>query len=383
MILVHYGEIALKGENRQIFEKRLVTNIKQSLKEARFDYVRRLPGRILVGGENIKGAKEKLQKVFGIANFSPAAESKPDMEQLKKDAWALVRKHEFKSFKIDARRAQKDLPFTSNDINKEVGAYVQELSGTKVRLEDPDLAIYIELIARRAFLYTQKISGPGGLPIGSAGKVVSLISSGIDSPVASWKLMKRGCEVVFVHFHSYPQTSKASLENVEKIVNVLEAWSPAPLKLFTVPFLDIQKIITAHAQDKLRVILYRRSMVRIAQAVAKREKAKALVTGESVGQVASQTLENIAVIDESALIPILRPNIGEDKNETITWAKHIGTYEISTQPYEDCCSLFVPAHPETKARLEKVLQAEEAMKKELRDAETRVLDEALGKKQIP
>ena len=383
MILVHYGEIALKGENRQIFEKRLVTNIKQSLKEARFDYVRRLPGRILVGGENIKGAKEKLQKVFGIANFSPAAESKPDMEQLKKDAWALVRKHEFKSFKIDARRAQKDLPFTSNDINKEVGAYVQELSGTKVRLEDPDLAIYIELIARRAFLYTQKISGPGGLPVGSAGKVVSLISSGIDSPVASWKLMKRGCEVVFVHFHSYPQTSKASLENVEKIVNVLEAWSPAPLKLFTVPFLDIQKIITAHAQDKLRVILYRRSMVRIAQAVAKREKAKALVTGESVGQVASQTLENIAVIDESALIPILRPNIGEDKNETITWAKHIGTYEISTQPYEDCCSLFVPAHPETKARLEKVLQAEEAMKKELRDAETRVLDEALGKKQIP
>lgn len=385
MLIIHYNEIGLKGGNRKSFENLLAFNIKRTLGDegARpepvegFTYVNVLQGRIVVEGEIEDVAKEKLSKVFGIANFSFVQECKPTLSELQGLAWKLAQKESFATFKIQTRRAQKNFHMTSMDIDREVGEYVQERSQAKVQMQDPDLTIHIEVSQNRAYVYTKKYDGPGGLPVGSAGPVVSLISSGIDSPVSSWKMMKRGCVPIFVHFHSYPQTSRASIENVQNIISVLEGWSPEPLRLYAIAFLDIQKLISAYAPDKLRVILYRRSMVRIANTIAQKINAKALVTGESVGQVASQTLENIAVIDAASSMPILRPNIGEDKQETIAWARHIKTYEISTQPYEDCCSLFVPEHPETKARMSDIESAEMKLGEELKKLEEGVIENVL------
>ncbi|MBI2462897.1 MAG: tRNA 4-thiouridine(8) synthase ThiI [Candidatus Spechtbacteria bacterium] len=375
MIIIHYNEIGLKGGNRKTFENLLAFNIKKALSGVEgLKRINVLQGRIVVEGENEDLAKEKLSKVFGIANFSFVQECKPDLLELKELVWSLAQKESFMTFKIQTRRAQKNFHMTSMDIDREVGAYVQEKSQAKVQMQNPDLTIYIEVVQNRAYVYTKKYAGPGGLPVGSAGRVVSLISSGIDSPVASWKMMKRGCTPAFVHFHSYPQTSRASLENVQNLMRVLEDWSPEPLRLYAVAFLDIQKLISAHAPDKLRVILYRRSMIRIASHIARDLQAHALVTGESVGQVASQTLENIAVIDKASDVPILRPNIGEDKQETIAWARRIKTYDISTQPYEDCCSLFVPLHPETKARIGDVEGAEANLGEEFKKLEAEAIE---------
>jgi tRNA uracil 4-sulfurtransferase len=369
MLIIHYSEIGLKGRNRHMFEERLAENIKAALRDAGLRSVRILFGRILIETSDEQAATVRLRKIFGIAYVARVVETKPNIQIFKEQAWELAQEEQFESFKIATRRADKLLPFTSEDVNREVGAHIQQKSGARVQLDKPDLTIYIEALSDYAFLYTEKIAGPGGLPLGSSGKVVSLISSGIDSPVASWRIMKRGCAPVFVHFHSYPQTSKESLENVRDILNVLREWSPSVLKLYAVPFLEIQKLFTLQAPDKLRVVFYRRSMLRIAQRIAELEGAHALITGESVGQVASQTVENIAAINNAASMPVLRPNITDDKQDTIALAQRLGTYEISIRPYEDCCSLFVPAHPATKARLEDVKAVEKAMEDELRMAE--------------
>jgi len=303
----------------------------------------------------------RLNRTFGIANFSPAWFVTKDIDKLKELIWQETEKQQpFKTFRIRASRADKNFPMTSREIEFQIGGYVKEQSGAEVDLEEADLSCYIEMLSKKALFYFEKKEGPGGLPVTTSGTVLTLLSGGIDSPLAAWYAAKRGAKNVFVHFHSYPQTDKASQENVRDLARELATWQGESI-LYMVPLLEIQKEIVAQCPKELRVILYRRMMVRLADKLAQAEDAKALVTGESLGQVASQTLENISAISQATKLPILRPLIGMDKQEIVDKAKEIGTYETSIRPYQDCCSLFVPNHPETKANLQDVEKAEKAL----------------------
>lgn len=373
-IIIHYGEIALKGKNRPFFEKRLVSNIKRALKAVEYKTVKRISGRILVrlqsqtvnqsNSQMVAEASKRLRKVFGIENFSFARSCKQDLQEIQRAAWQILKDKDFVSFKVESKRSQKDFPLTSPEINEKLGdyilaAYADQGIKKKVDLEDPDLTLYVEIVEDYAFCSTEKITGPGGLPTGVSGKVVSLLSSGIDSPVAGWQMAKRGCEVVFAHFHSFPFTKRKSQENVKKLVKMLSLWQ-LRAKLYLVNIQEVQKEIIAKSPEKLRLLFYRRAMFKLAQDIAEKEGALGLVTGESVGQVASQTLENMRATSEAAALPIYRPNIGLDKQEIIRLAKRIGTYETSIRPAKDCCTYMVPEHPETKADLDKVLEIEKS-----------------------
>jgi len=272
----------------------------------------------------------------------------------------LVSTARFGSFKIDARRGTKDFPLNSQEMNQQLGAFVQGLTGADVRMENPDAVFYVEIVRSRAFLYLSKVPGAGGLPSGTGGKVLCLLSGGIDSPVAAYRLMRRGCRVLYVHFHSFPHTSVESQEKVRRILQILSRCQ-MDSQLFLVPFAEVQREIVAYAPPPLRVILYRRFMVRIAESLAYKEKASALVTGDSLGQVASQTLENIRTISAASTLPIFRPLIGDDKEDIMRLAREIGTYGISILADQDCCSLFVPKHPETMSSLEQVETAERSL----------------------
>ena len=362
-VVCHYHEIALKGRNRKFFEEKLVANIKRVLASDSFEFVRRIFGRVLIkltpqGVEKQKAVEQSLKKVFGLANFAFAVRTKPVVGAIKKTATILLKEQKFKTFRITARRAQKDFPFTSQQINEEVGEFIVKKLKKKVNLQNPDLNCFIEIVENSSFLYLEKIKGPGGLPTGVSAKAVVLLSGGIDSPVAAYQIMKRGTKVVFLHFHSFPYTDYASIEKTKEIIEVLRQYQ-GRTKLYLLPFAKIQEQILTKTPAKLRVILYRRMMMRIGQKIAEKEKALALVTGESIGQVASQTLENIRVIEEVVDLPVFRPLIGQDKQEIIDQAKEINTFKISILPHQDCCTRFVPKHPVTKARLDKVKKAEE------------------------
>jgi len=370
-IICHYAEIGIKGGNRNYFEKKLAKNIKERLAKelpGSFDYVKRISGRILVKISSSKKKKENsltayrlpLTACFGIANFSFARESKQDIESLKKDCWDLIKDKKFKTFRVTAQRSQKDFPMTSEEINKEIGAYIVEKSKKKVNLTKPEVNCFIEIVDGRAFIYLEKIKGPGGMPVGANGKALILLSGGIDSPVATYYALKRGVRADFIHFHSMPYTSPASVEKVKDLAKILGKYQ-IQSKIFLVPFADIQKEIVLKAPEKLRIILYRRLMLHIAEKLAQDNKYLALYTGESVGQVASQTLENINATEDAIDLPILRPLIGFDKEDIIKKAKEIGTYETSILPHEDCCTRFVPKHPETKSDLRKVQTAEKKL----------------------
>ena len=357
-IIIHYNEIGLKGKNRSFFETRLLENVKRALFGLEFEKVKRIPGRMLVQLPppktlRLKAYRPRLEKVFGVAYFAFAYPASQEISKLKKQIWDITKKKNFKSFKIASKRSQKNYPLTSQEINAQVGEFIRTKSGKKVKLEKPDLTIFVEVVGRGSFFYFEKIPGPGGLPVTTAGKVVSLISGGIDSPVAAWLMMKRGSYNIFLHFHSYPFTNKASQKNVEDLIKILTPWQ-FQSQVYFVPFSQIQQKIIASTKKDYWLLLYRRAMVRIAQKLAQKEKALALVTGESLGQVASQTLENLAVIGEISKIPIFRPLLGLDKQEIIRLAQKIGTYKTSIRPFKDCCSLFVPEHPQTKASLSKV-----------------------------
>jgi thiamine biosynthesis protein ThiI len=360
-IIVHYGEIGLKGRNRPYFEKKLVRNLKRSLKGQEVEFFRRIFGRILIKlgkRADFDSLRPLVGKVFGIAYFALASLSEQDVSDIKKSSLKIVKEEKFKTFRVEASRSKKDFPLTSQEINEQVGAGILEnIEGIEVNLEKPDLTIYIEIVDRYAFIYTEKIKGLGGLPVSVSGKVVTLLSSGFDSPLASFRMMRRGAKVLFVHFHAYPQTSKESIKNVEEIVKILNQYQYSS-KIYLVPFLDIQREIVKEAYVADRVILYRRMMMRIAEKVAAKEGAYALVTGESLAQVASQTLVNLNVIDKVADMPIFRPLIGMDKEEVINEAKKVGTYEVSSRPYEDCCSLFVPKSPTTRANISEIKKQE-------------------------
>ena len=362
-ILIHYHEIGLKGKNRGRFERRLMTNITRALKDVPCGKVERLSGRMMLSltpESPIDVIRERLLTVFGIANFSEAVIAKRNIEAIRETAWALAQKADFRSFKIVTRRGDKTFPLNSDQINRDVGKHIQTLSGARVLMDNPDLTCFIEIAPQRIFIYAEKIPAPGGLPVGSNERAVSLISSGIDSPVASYKIMKRGVKLTYVHFHSQPYTNRNSQRNTEDLVRLLTRHQYVS-DLYLVPFVEIQRHIMTRAPASYRVILYRRAMLRIAEAIAEKVDAQALVTGENVGQVASQTLSNMRAIEEVTPLPILRPLAGDNKEEIINEARRIGTYQISIEPYEDCCSVFVPKHPETRANLERVREIESTL----------------------
>lgn len=375
-IVCHYHEIALKGKNRRFFEEKLVFNIKSALPKASFEFVKRISGRIIVkltdrGLKKQTKIKNILKDVFGIVNFSFVDSCKPEIKAIKNKALEILKSKRFKTFKIQTQRSDKEFFLTSQKINEKVGAFIVDNLNKKVKLEKPGATCFIEITKNQAFLYTEKIKGPGGLPVSTGGKAAVLLSGGIDSPVAGFLTMKRGVKAVFIHFHAHPYTDKASIDKVKRIVKSLSRFQ-FNSKLYLVPFADIQKQIVLKMPAKLRVVFYRRFMLRIAQAVGRKEKVSALVTGDSIGQVASQTLENIFAISEAANIPILRPLIGFDKEEIINLAKKIDTFDISILPYQDCCARFLPVRVETKANLkrvkleEKKLEVKELVKRALK-----------------
>jgi thiamine biosynthesis protein ThiI len=361
--LCHYHEIALKGGNRRFFETILRDNIRKSLRGLEHGGVQRRFGRLQVllkAGSPVAEIESRLSRVFGISNYSRAWAGPDDLDSVGTRLLAQISGKIFKTFKIHARRADKRFPLKSPEINRILGARVAVETGMKVQLENPELTCYVHFLDGQAHLYFERIRGAGGLPVSSGGKAVALLSGGIDSPVAAYRIMRRGCRTVFVHFHSYPHTSLEAQEKVIDLARILTVYQYRT-RLYLVPFAEIQRQIVALTPPASRVLLYRRFMVRIADRIARREKAQALVTGESIGQVASQTLENIRAIGAVARFPVLRPLIGFDKEEIINQARQIGTFETSTQSDEDCCSLFVPRHPETRARIDQLQAAEEPL----------------------
>ncbi len=390
-IVIHYNELGLKKGNRDYFENALCGHINSVLEDCGVERARRITGRILIplkADANLPEIRSRLRRVFGIAYFAEAWASPQAMEDVEKNAWSLIEGRTFNSFRIEARRSDKRFPHTSVEINQRVGAYAKERSNARVDLENPELTCWIEMVEKYALIYVERLPGPGGLPVGTSGKVVVLLSGGIDSPVAAWKMIKRGCRAVFVHFHSFPYTNKESQEKAKQIANLLALYQLRS-KIYFVPFAEIQRHIMVDTPNETRVILYRRYMMRLAEQIARREKARVLVTGDSVGQVASQTIENIDVVSRAVQMPILRPLIGDDKIEIVEVARRIGTYDISIQPDQDCCSLFVPKHPETKANLAAVersearLEINEAMNAALESAEVLLQSSAcVGERRI-
>jgi len=363
-ILCHYAEVGLKLGNRRFFENWLRKNIKASLNRAIPDKiftVRRLYGRIVIEldddlTKNREEIIQALSSTFGLAYFAFARYVAQEIKSIREMALAALQDKEFETFKIKTRRPDQNFLF-AQQVNEDVGAFILSKMDKTVQLKDPDITCHIDIVQGVVYIYTEKIPGPGGLPTGANGKVVGLLSGGIDSPVASILAMKRGAAVTFVHFHSVPMTTEESIEKVNQITTVLSHYQ-SRIHLYLVALTSIQKEILVKTKEKYRIILYRRFMFRIAEMIANKEKARALVTGESLGQVASQTLENIAAIEAVSSMPILRPLIGLDKLEIINLAKEYGTYDISILPDQDCCSLFLPKSPATKAKTQ-FIEAEE------------------------
>jgi thiamine biosynthesis protein ThiI len=366
LILVRYGEIALKGGNRSLFIKQLTRNIEKAMQGIEHRLIKDR-GRILVelakASEDMDRAIDRLKKVFGIVSLSRVAKVDKDLDTIYKSVLEMVRSAQPKTFKVESRRADKSFPVNSQEICRQAGAFVLKNSeGLRVDVHDPELLINIE-IRDRAYIYAGTEKGSGGLPTGTGGKGLLLLSGGIDSPVAGWMVAKRGVELEAVHFHSFPFTSERAKQKVIDLAEVLAGYTGG-IRLYMVSLTDIQSSINRHCPAEQGTILTRRFMMKIAEKIAEKARALALVTGESLGQVASQTLESIYVTDSCVNLPVFRPLIGMDKIEIIERAREIETYELSILPYEDCCTLFLPEHPETKPRLEKILQSESHMEVE-------------------
>ena len=359
-VIVHYQEIALKGKNRPWFLARLVRNIRQAVAGLGVREVRVLMGRIeIVLGPDAswEAVRDRLSRVFGIGNFARAGRAPLDVDAIAAEILNDLGPDDPPTFRVSARRADKRFPLTSPQIEREVGGRIKEARGWTVDLEDPALTIRVEALTTDAFYSFGKEPGPGGLPVGASGRVACLLSGGIDSPVASWRMMRRGCRVLFVHFHSYPILSRASQDKARELARLLTAFQ-FDSRLVLVPFGEIQQRVVLTVPPPLRVVIYRRLMLRIAERIARANRAQALVTGEVVGQVASQTLENLSTIGSVAGLPVLRPLIGMDKDEITAEAQRLGTFPISIIPDQDCCTLFTPRHPATKARRHEIELAE-------------------------
>ncbi|MGE0472832.1 MAG: tRNA uracil 4-sulfurtransferase ThiI [Nitrospirales bacterium] len=367
-VLVHYHELALKGGNRKHFENRLVQHLRKALKPLAHVRVASLQGRIRVSfteEEAWPKLREQITRVFGLVNFSltrsvPLAYDNPDLLELKEAVVSRLPTHPYDTFRVSVKRADKRFAKTSMDVEREIGTAVVKQTGKRVNLKQPDLTVYVELVPPEAYFSFNREMGPGGLPTGTGGRVVCLLSGGIDSPVASYRMMKRGCQATFVHFHGRPYLSRVSEEKVRELTKLLTGYQLYS-RLHLIPFGDIQSQIVVNAPAPLRIVLYRRLMLRIASEIARQEKAWGLVTGDSLGQVASQTPANMAVINQATTLPVLRPLIGMDKDEITKEARAIGSFETSIEPDQDCCTLFVPKHPNTRCHLSGILKAEEKL----------------------
>ena len=362
-VIVHYQEIALKGKNRPWFVAKLVHNSREALSDLGVRQVKALMGRIevVLGPASAwPEVRDRLARVFGAANFARAGRVRLDVDEIAQQILNDLDSSDPSSFRVSVRRADKRFPLTSPQLEREIGGRIKEARGWRVDLGSPALTIHVEILSDEAFYSFGKERGAGGLPVGASGRVACLLSGGIDSPVAAWRMMRRGCRVVFVHFHSYPILSRASQEKARELVQILTQYQYRS-RLFVVPFGEIQQQVVLAVAPPLRVVIYRRLMMRIAEAIGRRAGARMLVTGEVVGQVASQTLENMTAINEVATQPVLRPLIGMDKEEITAQAQVLGTYPVSIIPDQDCCTLFTPRHPATKARRGEVLRAEEAL----------------------
>jgi len=365
-VIIHYHEVALKGRNRSFFEQRLVHNLRMAVRDVGGKQVDALQGRIRVilsPDASWPLVRDRIARVFGIANFSlaqsaPFGDDTPHLlDPLKHAIGAAISNLAFNTFRVSAKRSDKRFPLTSIDVEREIGAHVCEVTGKSVNLRHPDLTVHIETLIKDAYYFMGREEGPGGLPVGTSGTVACLLSGGIDSPVAAFRLMKRGCTAIFIHFHGRPYVSRASEEKVRELAALLTRYQ-FQSRLYLVPFGDIQRQIVVGAPSAFRIVLYRRMMIRIAEELARRERCWALVTGDSLGQVASQTAENLSVVEEAAGLPLLRPLIGMDKVEITEQAQRIGTFETSIEPDQDCCRLFVPPHPSTRTDIDPIRKIE-------------------------
>lgn len=367
-IIVRYGELGLKGKNRPEFEDLLGRRLRQALRDLPGARVRKGFGRFFVdpGEAEADAALARVARVFGVVSASAARKVAPDLDSIRAAARELVASalppgEGAVRFRVDARRADKRFPLTSQALNERLGAdLLRAFPRLVVDLRQPQLAVSVEVREDAAYVFTGAVPGPGGLPYGSGGRALLLLSGGIDSPVAGWLAMRRGVEIEPVHFHSFPFTSERSKEKVVDLTRVLASWV-GPIRLHMVSVTAIQKAIRLHCPEELHITILRRFMLRIAESLARRRDALALVTGESVGQVASQTLESLRTIEAVSRLPVLRPVIALDKTEIVALARRIGTYEISIEPHEDCCSLFVPRNPKTRPRPEQAERAEAAL----------------------
>jgi thiamine biosynthesis protein ThiI len=359
-VILHYQELALKGRNRPWFIHTLVRTIRSALSDLPVEGVRSLMGRIEVRlgpGAAWPEVRDRLAALPGIGNFARATHVEPDLDLIAHRIVPHLVGRAATTFRIAARRADKRFPVPSPDIERIIGRRVQEATGWPVDLSHPNFTIHVEVLTGDAFFYFDKVAGPGGLPTGTSGKVACLLSGGIDSPVAAWRMIRRGCRVYFVHFHSYPILSRTSQDKVRELVQRLTRHQLRS-RLFLVPFAPVQQQIVVTVAPPLRVVIYRRLMVRIAERLAARVGAHALVAGDVVGQVASQTIENLAVVEGASTMPLFRPLLGFDKDEITREARKLGTYEVSIVPDEDCCTLFTPRFPATRAARRAVEEAE-------------------------
>ena len=356
-ILLHYSEIALKLKNRSHFEKIFIQNIKLHMLGLEYSRIELYAARVFIHDINQDlwdEYKKRLTQIIGMQHATLVLKTATDIDEIKNATKILIKDKKIDSFRISAKRNDKSFKYDTNDINKQIGSFVQKMTKAKVSLKFYSLNIIIEILKNYSFVGFERIKGYSGLPAGSQEKALSLISSGIDSPVASFELIKRGVKLDYVHFHSYPAISNQSIENVKEILHILKLYQ-LKSKLYLVPILSIQQKIMEIIPDKFWVIFFRRVMLQISNIIANKINAVALVTGDSVGQVASQTLSNIRAISDASLLPILRPLSGSNKEDIINKAKKIGTYDTSVLPYQDCCSFFVPKHPETKAKMKDIL----------------------------
>ena len=363
LLLLRYGEIHLKGLNRPFFERRLIENIQNAVAQTQAE-VRREQGRIYVWGlreDEFDGAIESLTRVFGIHSISPAFTAEKDWQKICEAACSLMEERleglEKASFKVFARRADKTFPMNSDAIGREMGhVLLERFPQLHVDVHAPEIKVCIE-IRERAFLYMEEIAGAGGMPTGTAGRAALLISGGIDSPVAGYMLARRGLELSAVHFYSYPYTSVRARDKVVELTKLVARYA-GKVRLHLVPFTDIQLTIYDKCPSKETTVLMRRLMMRIAEMIAQNDGARALITGEALGQVASQTLESLCVTDDAVQMPVFRPLIGFDKDDIVAIAKKIGTFETSILPFEDCCTVFVPQHPVTKPDVAQLRESE-------------------------
>lgn len=367
IILVKNGELALKGLNRSTFEDVLIKNMKRRLSPLGKFTFQKSQSTVMVippeGEVDMEEAAQRLKKVFGIAGFSRAAAVPKDVEQIMvcSAEYLAPQLNEVKTFKVEAKRSDKRFPLKSPEICRELGGYLLEkFPHLKVDVKNPDVVVMAEIRDKAAYIHAGQIRGAGGMPVGTGGKVGLLVSGGIDSPVAGWMMAKRGLEITGIHFASPPYTSERAELKVKELMQIVSRYS-GRMALFIVPFTHIQELIGQNCPEELFTIIMRRFMMRIAEKIALRQGCGALVTGESVGQVASQTIGAIACTDAVCQMPVFRPCIGMDKEEIVAISKNIGAFETSIQPYEDCCTVFTPKHPRTRPSLEMVIQAESAL----------------------